>query len=106
VYDAGDLDREPLAPTTVLARADGWLERRTDTFVVVLGAGAPVVLRGTAIAIWDAFARPRRIDVAAARLAAEFAADPALVEEQMLPVLEHLRAERAMTIRGQADDGS
>jgi hypothetical protein len=106
VYDAGEHDRRPLAPATVLARIDGCLERRTEGAVVVLGAGAPVVLRGTAIAIWDAFARPDRIDAAAARLAADFAADAALIEEQMLPVLEHLRAERAMTIRPQADDGS
>lgn len=105
MHEAGDRDVGALASTTVLARAEGTLERRSDTSVVVLASGAPVVLRGTAIAIWDAFSRPCRIDAAAARLAAHYGADASLIEEQMLPVLEHLRTEQALTIAMQAGDG-
>jgi hypothetical protein len=59
---------------------------------VLLGPDAddPVILRGTGVALWAALDRPQSIQELAARLAAEFDADPASVRSDIEPVIARL----------------
>jgi hypothetical protein len=72
------------------------LERRTDGAVVILADEPAVVLRGTGVAVWDAFAAPTRVGAAVDALAATYRGDPQVVAREVLPVLEQLRDVRAL----------
>ena len=86
------------AASTVLVQAEGSIERRTARSVVVLASRAPVVLRSTAVAIWDAFSTPRRISDVTSELAATYHASPETVDRDSVPIIRHLLAEGALTI--------
>jgi hypothetical protein len=87
-----------ITPTTVLTRAPGTLERRTETSVVVLADEPPIVLRGTGVAIWNAFASPRAVGDVAAALADSYGAPVDVVQREMVPVLEDLERAHALTV--------
>ncbi|MGH8976917.1 MAG: PqqD family protein [Acidimicrobiia bacterium] len=87
-----------IAPDTVLTRAPETLERRTRSSVVLLANELPIVLRGTAVAIWDSFAHPRSVAEVARALADAYGASEDVVLQEMLPVLENLHRARALTI--------
>ena len=87
---------------TVLVQAEGSIERRTARSVVVLASRAPVVLRSTAVAIWDAFSTPRSVADVASELAAAYHASPETVARDVEPIVRHLLAERALTIAAAA----
>jgi hypothetical protein len=82
----------------VLTRAPETLERRTHSSVVLLADEPPIVLRGTAIAIWDSFARPCSVADVARALADAYGAPVDVVQRQMLPVLDDLLCARALTL--------
>ena len=90
---AGDISED-----TVLARRRTCLERRTRASVVVLGDELPIVLRGTGVAIWDAFATPRFAGEVATELAVAFDTSFDVVQQDMLPILAELRRAGALTI--------
>jgi Coenzyme PQQ synthesis protein D (PqqD) len=97
--EAGGVAR--IAAGTTLVRAPSSLERRTEHSVVVLGDTTPIVLRGTGVAIWDAFASARSVDSVATMLARRYDASPNRVLREMLPVLEGLLAAGALRIPDQ-----
>jgi hypothetical protein len=88
----------PIDLTTVLVRADGSLERRTRVSVVLVGDGAPLVLRGTGVAIWDAFAVARSVADAISLLAEVYDTSPDRVAREAFPVLEALRDAGALSV--------
>ena len=53
---------------------------------------APTSLSGTGVALWAALDQPRTVRELAARLAAEFGADPDVVESDIEPVVANLAA--------------
>jgi hypothetical protein len=57
----------------------------------------PVLLSGTAIAMWEAFAAPATVRDVAMHLAARFATDAAEVERTIAPVVAELHACGALT---------
>ena len=68
----------------MLVHADDVLVRRTFRALVVLGSTPPpVVLRGTAAAIWSSFAMPRRVGDVADELAAAYGTDRATVGREV-----------------------
>jgi hypothetical protein len=87
-----------LSVETVLERAPGVLERRTDISVIVLGDAQPLSLRGTGIAVWDAFAAPASIAGVADRLAQAYGVPAETVRREMVPVLEQLCDAHALRI--------
>jgi hypothetical protein len=86
----------------VLVQAEGSIERRTARSVVVLASRAPVVLRSTAVAIWDAFSTPRSVSEVASELATAYHSSPETVARDVVPIIRHLLAERALTIAATA----
>ena len=82
--------------TSVLRCAPAVLARRTRESIVVLGDAAPVVLRGTAVAVWEAFATPRMVADVVAELAAGYGEPPAVIEREVLGLLERLWVEGAV----------
>jgi hypothetical protein len=88
---------QQIGTDTVLCRAPGVLERRTRISVVVLGAAPPMVLRGTGVAIWDAFATARTVGAVVAELASAYGAPVATVQREVVPVLEDLADAHALT---------
>ena len=58
---------------------------------VVLGDELPIVLRGTGVAIWDAFATPRFAAEVATELAVAFDTSFDVVQQDMLPILAELK---------------
>ena len=68
----------------MLVHADDVLVRRTSRALVVLGAiPPPVVLRGTAAAIWSRFATPRLVRDVADELATDYGEDRAVVGREL-----------------------
>jgi Coenzyme PQQ synthesis protein D (PqqD) len=80
-----------IAPETRCRRAADVLERRTGESVVLLAAEPPIVLRGTGVAIWDAFATTRRVADVVDDLAATYDATPATIERELLTLLAMLQ---------------
>lgn len=80
---------------TVVARAEGLLWRRTaDRVLVVVSEGdaaAPVVLTGTAVALWDVVERAIPISEIVQELAQQYGEDPARIEGQVRSALDELR---------------
>ena len=75
----------------LLVHAPSVLVRRTASSAVVLGSQrSPLVLRGTAVAIWDAFERAQTIEDSAANLAAEYDAPVDVVYRHVTYVVERL----------------
>jgi hypothetical protein len=95
VQQAGD---PGVSADTVLVRASKALERRTLESVIVLGDRVPIVLRGTAIAIWESFAEPCTVAQAATTLASRYDVDEATVRHDAMPVVEQLHREGALTV--------
>jgi hypothetical protein len=81
------------------------LVRRTDTCLVLLGPGhtTPLQLRGTAIAIWDAFESPRLVDDVAAALAVQYGVSITGVRDDVRSVVKMLR-DREMLSRAPRRD--
>jgi hypothetical protein len=79
-------------PDTVLVRAERVFERRTPGAVLLLGprAASPLVLRGTAPAVWDAFADGGSIASVAAALARTYDVERERVAIEIGPVVEQL----------------
>jgi hypothetical protein len=72
--------------------------RRTANFAVVLGAqDEPVVLRESALAVWDAFADPASVDDVAARLASVYDAPVTVIRPEVARVVDELVAIDALT---------
>jgi hypothetical protein len=89
----------------LLVHAPDVLVRRTSCSAVVLGSQrSPLVLRGTAVAIWDAFERVQSIEDGAAGLAAEYDAPVDVVYRHMTDVVERLLQIDALTSPQSADD--
>jgi Coenzyme PQQ synthesis protein D (PqqD) len=84
---------------TVLRQHDAVLRRRLPGAAVLLppGADQPVVLTGTALALWDELAEPVDEAGLAARLAERFAVDEATVAADIGPALDRLRQLGAVT---------
>lgn len=98
MQQAGDPGGSGVSADTVLVRAPKSLERRTVESVIVLGDKVPIVLRGTGIAIWEAFATARSIDDVVALLADSYREAPDIVRREMVPVVEQLYREGALAI--------
>jgi hypothetical protein len=81
---------QPVGLHAVFVRAPSALERRTHDAVVVAGRDDPVVLRDTAVAIWDAFEVAGSVEDVAALLAARYCAPRELVQREIMPVVEAL----------------
>jgi hypothetical protein len=66
--------------------------RRTADCVLLLGraGSAPLALRGTALAIWDAFASPRSVEHVARELANSFGAPLERVGAEVASLVEAL----------------
>ena len=77
------------------------LERRTEHSVVLLAAEPAIVLRGTGVAVWDAFAGPRMVADVVAELALRYNAPVELIERDALPVLTELRTRGALIGAGE-----
>jgi Coenzyme PQQ synthesis protein D (PqqD) len=101
VADAASTDR--IGRDTVLRHAPSALERRTSDSVVLLADEPPIVLRGTGVAIWDAFLSPRTVGEAATALADAYGEPVEVVEQAMLPVLEDLRRAHAVIVVPEED---
>ncbi len=73
--------------------------RRTADCVLLLGTegSSPLALRGTAIAIWNAFASPRSVDDVAEELAASYGAPFERVGTEVASLVETLQG-RGMLI--------
>jgi hypothetical protein len=100
VERAGEVDGRAVTTDTVLVCAATSIERRTRDSLLILGRGAPVVLRGTGIAIWDVFATARSVADAATLLAKVYGTTPEIVQREMLPVLEELRTSGVLVTVG------
>jgi hypothetical protein len=74
------------------------LWRRGPGWVVLLcsGSEAPISVRGAGVALWAALDRPRSLAELARHLAAEFAADSAIVRRDIEPVVATLAASGAV----------
>jgi hypothetical protein len=94
--------RRRLSPDTVLARASTTLERRTDTSVVLLADEPPIVLRGTGVAVWDAFSSPCSVAQAVTALAAAYGAPLDVVRRDISPVVDSLLAAHALIAEADA----
>jgi Coenzyme PQQ synthesis protein D (PqqD) len=74
--------------------------RRTASAVLVLPtdspADEPIVLTGSAVAMWDAFTTPRTFDAVIATLAAQYAADDATIRSAMAPIVARLAESGAL----------
>lgn len=82
----------------VLGHAPRVFLRRTSESLVLLGTGAmPEVLRGTGIAIWDAFASPARVSEVTSALAVAYGADPLEVARESAPLIDALLASGLLT---------
>jgi Coenzyme PQQ synthesis protein D (PqqD) len=80
-------------PDPRLRRSPHALERRTVASVVVIGSGMPLVLRDTAVAIWDAFDTPQRVSEVTERLAGAYGTTAAVVGPDVQDAVQRLRAE-------------
>jgi hypothetical protein len=77
----------------VFAHAPSVLVRRAADFVVVLGAqDEPVVLRDSALAVWDAFAEPASIEDVATSLASVYDAPVTVIRPEVARVVDELAA--------------
>jgi hypothetical protein len=80
------------------------LTRRTHNGVLVLalddGTSEPIMLSGTGVPMWDAFATAASIRTVAMQLAAQFATDVAAVEVAIAPVVARLVASGALAEAG------
>ncbi len=75
----------------MLVHADDVLVRQTSRALIVLGATPPpVILRGTAAAIWSSFATPRRALDVADELAATYGEDREVVGREVDAYVEAL----------------
>ena len=85
----------------MVQQADDALTRRLPDHALVLPAGAdePVVLTGTALALWDVLADDLAVDDIVDRLASHFGADRATVAADVVPALDRLRRLRALAGR-------
>ena len=81
-------------------RAAGALWRTGDFGVVVLGTrrADALTLAGTGVAVWDALARPLHVHELVERLAAQFGAPPAIVADDLAPVLDGLVADGILEV--------
>ena len=75
-----------------MQRSPAVLVRSGAFGVVVLGrhGEVPVTLAGTGVAVWEALARPCRLDELVARLAERFAVDPETIRADVAPAVDHL----------------
>jgi hypothetical protein len=82
----------------LLVRAPRVLFRRGAFGVVVLGPDdeRPVTLSGTAVAVWDAFARPTTTEQAAADLAGRYGTNGATVRRDVEPLVADLLGRRIL----------
>ena len=89
---AGDVRFEQ-APVITRSTVDALLvlalDERTDE---------PVMLTGTAVAMWDAFAQPRTVRDVATALAGEYGVDPAEVERSIEGPVARLMACGALRV--------
>src|SRR3954454_19266105 len=86
---------------TVFAHAPSVLVRRTANFAVVLGAqDEPVVLRDSALAIWEAFAAPSSVDTVATMLAVTYDAPAAVIRTEVARVVDELVGIEALVTVG------
>ena len=80
--------------------------RRTADCVLLLGPGgsAPLALRGTALAIWDAFASPRSVDEVARELSASYGAPLERVGAEVASLVEALHGDGMLAPRYDRDE--
>jgi hypothetical protein len=84
-----------LSSASMIARSDGFLEAAIDDEVVILSIeqGTCYGLNRVGSRIWKLLATPARVDNLCATLIAEYRVDPGACEDQVLDLLEELRAE-------------
>jgi hypothetical protein len=77
------------------------LVRRTGDGVLVLAADAspPLLLRGTALAIWDAFESPRSVDDVAKALAVSYGAPAERVRAEIETLVDMLHCRGMLASR-------
>jgi hypothetical protein len=96
---------EAISVATVLAQVPTTLERRSSSAVVLLADRPPIVLKGTGIDVWDAFAGPRSVGDAARALADEYCVPFDRVLHDMLPVVDELCRAGALCSTSAEDSG-
>lgn len=86
---------DPLSSTTVVARADGFVEAEVDGEIVVLSIerGTCYGLNRVGSRIWSLMSRPSPIHDLCATLLREYKVEPDVCEREVLDLLEELRAE-------------
>ena len=93
-------------PDAAYAHESRAFVRRTADCVLLLGpkGSSPLALRGTALAIWDAFASPRSVNDVALELAASYDAPRERVSAEVASLVEALHG-RGMLARRHGRDG-
>jgi hypothetical protein len=93
-------------PAAAYAHETRTFVRRTADCALVLAAdgSSPLALRGTALAIWDAFALPRSLDDVAQELAASYGAPLECVEVEVASLVEALHGSGLLAARQGRDE--
>ena len=93
-------------PAAAYAHETRAFVRRTADCALVLAVdgSSPIVLRGTALAIWDAFALPRSVDDVAQELATSYDAPFENVEAEVSSLVEILHGSGLLAARHEPDE--
>ena len=80
--------------------------RRTADCVLLLTVhgSSPIALRGTALAVWDAFAAPRSIDDVAQELATVYDVPLDSVRAEVVPLVQALHGDGLLAARPQPEE--
>ena len=80
--------------------------RRTADCVLLLTVhgSSPIALRGTALAVWDAFAAPRSIDEVAQELATVYDVPLDSVRAEVMPLVQALHRDGLLVARPEPDE--
>lgn len=80
--------------------------RRTADSVLLLSVHgpSPIALRGTALAIWDAFAAPRSVDEVAQELATVYGVPLESVRAEVAPLVQALHGDGLLATRPEPEE--